>query len=173
MFDKRVKAIVAQVPSAMNWETRRRMNPERFDMVGELLIQDRIERYRTGKINYIKVVAPEGETCVLSQAESYSFFMEASKQAPNWRNQITLESLERQREFDPISLIHLIAPTPLLIIAAKDDTLIPLDAAVSAYNRALEPKSIKILTCSHFDIYTDPWVGEATTAAVDWFKTHL
>jgi len=149
------------------------MDPERFDKVGELLIQDRIERYRTGKINYINVVAPEGESCVLSQAESYEFFMEASKLAPNWRNQITFESLEKQREFDPISLIHLIAPTPLLIIAAEDDALIPLDAPASAHKRALEPKSIKILPCGHFDIYTDPWVGEATRTAIDWFKTHL
>jgi fermentation-respiration switch protein FrsA (DUF1100 family) len=173
IFDKRVKAIVAQAPSAMNWETRRGIDPERFDKVGELLIQDRINRYRTGTINYINVVAPEGEPCVLSQPESYAFLMEASKHAPNWRNQITFESLEKQREFDPISLIHLIAPTPLLIIAAEHDTLIPLDAPVSAYQRALEPKSLKILPCSHFDVYTEPWIGEAARAAVDWLKSQL
>ena len=173
IFDKRVKAIVAQVPSTSNWETRRRINKEKFDKVGELFIQDRIERYKTGKINYIKVVAPEGEPCVLSQAESYKFFMEGSKLAPNWRNQITYESLEKQREFDPISLIHQIAPTSLLIIAAEYDKLIPLNAPVSAYKRALEPKSIKILPCSHFDIYTEPWVGEAARAAIDWYKAHL
>ena len=93
--------------------------------------------------------------------------------APNWRNQITFESLEKQREFDPISLIHLIAPTPLLIIAAEYDNINPVDALVSAYKRALEPKSIKILPCSHFDIYNEPWVVEATRAAIDWFKAHL
>ncbi len=173
IFDKRVKAIVAQVPSTSNWETRRRNNKERFDKVSELYIQDRIERYRTGKIKYVKVVAPEGEPCVLSQAESYKFFMEANKLAPNWRNQITYESLEKQREFDPISLIHMIAPTSLLIIAAEYDELIPLKAPVSAYKHALEPKSIKILPCSHFDIYTEPWVVEAAKAAVDWYKAHL
>jgi len=173
IFDKRVKAIVAQVPSTMNWETRRRIDPERFDKVGELFIQDRIERYRTEKIKYIKVVAPEGESCVLSQAESYEFFMEASKLAPNWCNQITFESLEKQREFDPISLIHMIAPTPLLIIAAEYDKLILLNAPVSVYKRALDPKSIKILPCSHFEIYTEPWVVEADRAAVDWFKAYL
>jgi pimeloyl-ACP methyl ester carboxylesterase len=171
--DKRVKAIVAQAPSAMNWETRRGIDPERFDKVGELLIQDRIERHRTGTINYINVVAPEGESCVLSQPKSHEFMMKAGKHAPNWRNQITFESLEKQREFDPISLIHLITPTPLLIIAAEHDTLIPLDAPVSAYQRALEPKSLKKLPCGHFDVYTEPWIGEAARAAVDWFTSHL
>jgi hypothetical protein len=173
IFDKRVKAIVSQAPSTMNWETRHGIDPERFDKVGELLIQDRIESYRTGKINYIKVVAPEGESCVLSQDGCYDFYMEASKLAPNWRNQITFESLERQREFDPISLIHLISPTPLLIIAAEHDKLIPLDVPVSAYKRALEPKSIKTLPCGHFDVYSEPWIVEAAGAAVEWFKSHL
>ena len=173
IFDKRVKAIVAQAPSAMNWETRRGIDPERFDTVGDWLLQDRIQRYRTGTIKYIKVVAPDGEPCVLSQPESYAFLMAASQHAPNWRNQITLESLEKQREFDPISLIHLIAPTPLLIIAAEQDTLIPLDAPVAAYQRALEPKALKLLPCGHFDVYTEPWIGEAASAAVDWFQSHL
>ena len=173
IFDKRVKAIVAQVPSAINCEARRKMDPERWDKVGKWLIQDRIERYRTGKINYIKVVAPEGEPCVLSAPGTYEAYMEISKNAPNWSNQLTVESLEKQREFDPTSLIHMIAPTPLLMIPAEHDNLLPLDAVVSSYERALEPKSIKILPCAHFDVYTEPWAKEAVEAAVDWFKTHL
>jgi len=172
-FDKRVKAIVALVPSAMNCENRRGMDPERWDKVGEWLIQDRIKRYKTGKINYFKVVAPEGEPCVLSQPGTYEAFMELSKLAPNWRNQVTIESLEKQREFDPISLIHMIAPTPLLMIPAEYDNLIPIEFVVSAYERALEPKSIKILPCDHFGIYTEPWAIEAVEAAIKWFKSYL
>lgn len=173
MFDKRVKAIVALNPTAMNYDVRHRFNPERWDQLGELVLKDRIERYRTGKINYIKVVAPEGEPCVLSMPGAYEWFMEASKIAPNWRNQITMESLEKYREFDPISLIHLIAPTPLLMIAAEYDKLIPLNIPVSAYELAPEPKSLKILPCGHFDVLTEPWVVEAAGAAIDWFKAHL
>ncbi len=173
IFDKRVKAIVAQVPSAMNCEARRAMNPERWDSVGKWLIQDRTERYRTSKINYIKVVAPEGEPCVLSQPGTYEAYMDISKTAPNWRNQITVQSLEKQREFDPVSLIHMISPTPLLMIPAEHDNLLPLDPVVSSYERALEPKSIKILPCAHFDVYKEPWSVEAVEAAIDWFKTHL
>jgi len=173
IFDKRVKAIVAQVPSAINCEARRKMDSERWDKVGEWLIQERIERYKTGKVKYMKVVAPEGEPCILSIPGTYEAYMEIIKNAPNWRNQVTVESLEKQREFDPTSLIHMIAPIPLLMIPAEHDNGLPLDAVVSSYEHALQPKSIKILPCAHFDVYTEPWATEAVEAAVDWFKTHL
>ena len=39
-FDKRVKVVVAQVPSIITPDSRRSRNPEIWDRVGELLIQD-------------------------------------------------------------------------------------------------------------------------------------
>lgn len=33
-FDKRIKAVVVQAPSAVNWESRRSVDPERFDRLG-------------------------------------------------------------------------------------------------------------------------------------------
>jgi hypothetical protein len=109
-FDRRVRAIVAQVPSIINAESRRAMDPDKWDSVGEFLLQERIARYKTGTVNYMKVVAPEGEPCILPGKETYDAFMELKDLAPNWRNQITLESLEKIREFNPVSLIHLLAP---------------------------------------------------------------
>src|SRR5690349_4082089 len=47
-FDRRVKAVVAQVVSFLNPLARQAMNPARWASVGEFLLQDRRERYRTG-----------------------------------------------------------------------------------------------------------------------------
>lgn len=53
--DKRVKAVVAQVPSTLNPESRPTKDPEAWDRVGELMIEDRIQRYKTGSPNYMKM----------------------------------------------------------------------------------------------------------------------
>ncbi len=113
--DKRVKAVVAQVPSTLNPESRRRKDPEAWGRVKELLIEDRVRRCKTGSPNYMKVVAPEGESCVFPYKDAYEWYMEFWEFAPNWQNEVTLESLEKVREFDPVRLIHLMAPTALLL----------------------------------------------------------
>lgn len=172
-FDRRVRAVVAQVPSLTNAESRRAMDSDKWDSVGEFLLQDRIARYTTGTVNYMKVVAPEGEPCILPGKETYDAFMELKDVAPNWRNEITLESLEKIREFNPVSLIHLLAPTALLVIAAEKDSLITLDSVKAAYERAADPKELIVLPIKHFDIYQDPWLSRAANDAVAWFRKYL
>jgi hypothetical protein len=173
-FDKRIKAVVAQVPSVISPEARRRRDPEKYDKLGAFLIQDRMARYKTGLINYFKVVAPEEEPCVIGTTEAYEWFMQASRIAPNWCNQVTVESLEKEREYDPVGPIQLIAPTPLLLIGAEYDTLVPPDLVAAAYEHAFEPKSMVVLACRHFDVYNmEPWLSKAAGAALEWFTNHL
>jgi hypothetical protein len=172
-FDKRLKAVVAQVPAIFNPAYWHAMNPAKWNSDGEFLRRDRIERYKTGVVNYVKVVAPEGQPCVLPGKEAYDFFMSTPVTAPNWRNQLTVESLEKMREFDPVGSIHLISPTPLLLIPAENDGLIPLDAIKAIYEKVLEPKAISILPIKHFEIYREPWLSKAADAAINWFKKHL
>jgi fermentation-respiration switch protein FrsA (DUF1100 family) len=172
-FDKRVKAVVAQVPSAVNPESRRALDPERWDRVGKLLIQDRMERYKTGAVKYMKVVSPENEPCILPGRESYEGYMALSETAPNWRNEVTLESLEKMREFDPVSLVHLMAPTALLLIAGGKDSLIPIEAVKATYERARDPKAMSLLPMTHYEAYRDPWAAKSADVAIDWFREHL
>jgi fermentation-respiration switch protein FrsA (DUF1100 family) len=175
-FDKRVKAVVAQVPGVVQPPPMRRAgNPERWDRLGELLLRDRIERYRTGVVNYMKLVAPEGEQCYLPGKEAYDGYMAMKEKAPKWRNQITLESLERMREFDPVSSIQLMSPTALLLIPAEKESLIPsyLDAVKTVYEKARPPKNMIIPPIRHFQIYREPWLSKSADAAINWFKQHL
>ena len=172
-FDKRVKAVVAQVPSALNPESRRALDPERWDRVGKLLIEDRTERYKTGAVKYMKVVSPEDEPCLLPGQEAYEEYMALTKTAPTWRNEVTLESIEKMREFDPVSLIHLMAPTALLLIPGEKDSLIPMEAVRATYERAHEPKAISVLPITHFEAYIEPWLSKAADLAIEWFQMHL
>ena len=173
IFDRRVKAVVAQVPAIFSPGYRHAMNPAQWDTEDDLLLQDRIERYRNGAINYVKVVAPEGEPCMFPWKEAYDFFMSTKEFAPNWRNQLTMESREKIREFDTISSVHLLSPTPLLLITAENDSLVPYDTIMTVYNKISEPKAIANLPITHFDIYREPWLSKAAGTAINWYRKHL
>jgi len=84
-----------------------------------------------------------------------------------------LESLEKLREFDPVSLIHLMSPTALLLIAGENDNLIPIEAVRNTFERAREPKSLSVLPISHFMPYKEPWLSKFADLATDWFRKYL
>jgi acetyl esterase/lipase len=173
-FDKRVKAVVAQVPGIMNPTLRRAINPERWGRLGELLLRDRIERYKTGAVNYMKFVAAEGEPSYLPGKEAYDGYMAYKEKAPNWRNQITLESLEKMREFDAISSIELMSPTALLLVVAEKERLAtPIDVNRATFEKARPPKDMIVLPVGHFEMYREPWLSKSLDPAINWFKQYL
>ena len=175
-FDPRIKAAVAQVPAIGAWRqmvaTGQR---EDFDQMAGLLVLDRVVRFTAGAVNELKVVAPPGEPCVLAVPDAYEWFEKLGAElAPTWRNAVTLESLEQMLEYDPAGPIELISPTPLLMILAEGDSLIPVDVARAAFERAGDPKELVVLECGHFDVYAaEPWFSRAAGAATDWFVQHL
>jgi fermentation-respiration switch protein FrsA (DUF1100 family) len=174
-FDKRIKAAVAQVPLISGWENAQRlMRADVFAQFLQVLAQDRVQRYTTGSGNSIPVVAPEGQPAALPTPDSYEWFTHAGETvAPNWRNQVSLESMEKFVEYNPGANIHLISPTPLLLVVAGNDTLTPADLAIAAYERAREPKSLVIMNGAHFDAYTEPGLSQSAPPAVEWFKRYL
>jgi fermentation-respiration switch protein FrsA (DUF1100 family) len=172
-FDSRVKAVVAQEPAVFNPAAWHTIDPEKWLKDGESILDDRIRRYHDKTVKYVKVVAPEGEPCVLPGKEAYEYFMATRKTAPNWCNQITSESLEKMREFDPVSFVDLIPGIPVLFIPMENDGLIPMEITMQVYNRIPEPKKIIILPIRHFDVYFKPWMPKAADAAIEWYKKYL
>jgi fermentation-respiration switch protein FrsA (DUF1100 family) len=85
-----------------------------------------------------------------------------------------MESLEKFAEYDPTGPIHLVSPTPLLMILAEQDQIIPAALARSAFDRAGEPKELLALDCQHTDVYNvEPWMSQSADAATDWFTSNL
>ncbi|UCD08370.1 MAG: alpha/beta fold hydrolase [Dehalococcoidales bacterium] len=172
-FDKRVRAVVAQVPAIFNPVVRFGRNRDAWHNDSKTISQDRLERFRTGIINYIPIVNQPGQPCVLTGKEAYDFFMSTTDIAPNWRNQMTVESIEKMREFDVISSIELLSPTPIIFIPAENDGLISIESIVNVYNKISEPKSLVSLPITHFEIYSDPWLSKAANIASEWYQAHL
>ena len=174
-FDKRIKATVAMIPAINQYENFLTVMPKEafFGFLG-MLTADRQARYTSGQVNYMQLVAPPGEMGLMPN-EAYEFYTEAQRTvAPNWENRTTMESLEKFAEYDPTGPIHLVSPTPLLMIIAEQDQIIPAALARSAFERAEEPKELLALDCQHTDVYkVEPWLSRSADAATNWFKTHL
>ena len=94
--------------------------------------------------------------------------------APNWINQVTLESMENYVEYVPTANIELISPTPLLMVLAEQDSLIPVELARAAFDRAGYPKKLQSFPCGHFEVYeTEPWFSKAVSSMVEWYTEYL
>ena len=173
-FDRRVKCAVAQVPLVNAMENFRRLiRADNFPTIRAWLAADRMEQYTTGKVNYAPVVAPQGQPCALPTQDSYDWFIQTGEmRAPKWKNQQTVRSFELAFEYNPGANIHLISPTPFMMVVAQNDVLTPTDLAIEAFGRARDPKQLVIIPGGHFDAYVAGFEA-ASTPALGWLTQHL
>ena len=172
--DKRVKAVVAQVPAVGAWESYFAQLPsEQIAQISAVHAAARAERMKTGTILYAPVVAPPGQPGVMTAPGAYEFFTASARNAPRWENRVTVESLETGMYYDPTEFIELIAPVPLLMIIADDDVVTPTAVQKKAFERAREPKSLIVVPGQHFDPYVGPKHLQYATPAVAWFARYL
>ena len=174
-IDRRVKCVVSQVPLISGHALARRLVRSDF-LAGlhRMFEDDRRARYGGKSPAMIPVVSenPAGPAA-LPTSDSWTFFTEtARKRAPAWKNEVTLRSVEMFTEYEPGSYIAQVSPTPLMLVVCLRDHLTVADHALEAYERALAPKKLVTLDAGHFDAY-DAGFDQASSAAVDWFRTYL
>lgn len=81
--------------------------------------------------------------------------------------------MEAVRGFAATAYIQHIAPTPLFMTVAQDDTLCPVDLALEAYSRALEPKQLQIIPGGHFDGYRGKGFEKLLQRQVEFLRETL
>ena len=174
-FDRRIKVVVAQVPTIDPVkQIVHRSGRDGLERFMGMLAADRAQRFKDGTVNYAKIVGLPGESAVLNAPDAYDAMTRNAAKAPNWINQLTLESLESYVEYVPTASIELISPTPLLMVLAEQDSLIPIELARAAFDRAGDPKNLLVLPCGHFEVYeTEPWFSDAVSSMVEWYTKYL
>jgi uncharacterized protein len=175
-IDKRIKAAVSQVPLISGFRNVQRL--VRSDFLPGLRAgfdADREARFAGKEPGMIPVVAEDPlAPSALPTPESWQWFTETGRtRAPSWANEVTVRSVEMLMEYEPISYIERVSPTPLLLVVGAGDVLTPADLALEAYERAREPKKLVILPGGHFGAYTGPDFELSSSAARDWLVTHL
>lgn len=174
-IDRRVRAVVSQVPLVSGWRNVLRL--VRADLVAQfrsMFDTDREARAAGKEPQMVPVVNddPLGPAA-LPTPDSFEWFTETGRtRAPAWRNEVTLRSVEMLTEYEPGVYIDRISPTPLLLVVGAADHLTVADEALAAYNQAREPKRLVLLPGGHFDAYTADF-ETASGAAADWFRDHL
>lgn len=173
-IDKRIRCVVAQVPTISGYQSwLRRTRPEQIAGIQAALAADN-ERVYAGIPPALSPVIPESEGGQgrYSSPDAVAFFSRPESKPATWRNEITLRSNEMARDYEPGSYITRVSPTPLLMIVSDADTVTFTDLALHAYEQALEPKRLVLLAGEHFTPYLGTF-AQASGAAKEWFLTHL
>ena len=174
-IDRRVKAVVAQVPLVSGSANVAELVRADFRAsFREQFDADRAARFAGDPPAMVPVVAEDPlAPSALPTPDSWAWFTETGKtRATAWRNEVTLRTVEMLGEYEPGAYIGRISPTPLLMIVAREDHLTPAHLAIDAYEHARQPKKLVILPSGHFDAYTSGFTG-ASGPARDWFVEHL
>jgi len=177
-IDRRVKAVVGQVPFISG--SRQHQAMVRVDVVPvthEAFAADRRARARGEDPVVIPLVDidPSVQTG-LPVLSAYEYFYSpggAAERDPDWVNEITLRSVEYLAGYEPAWYLPRISPTPLLMVIAPDDGLVPGEWAFAAYETALHPKKLVTVPGNHFGAYQGKGRDIASSAARDWFVEHL
>jgi uncharacterized protein len=154
--DRRVKCVVSQIPAISGFKAFQR-GVRRDGQAAALKAQDedREQRFLGKPPETFKVVSDDpAESCAMSGTAAYEYFMDQARIAPNWKNYMTLRSLDLYRGVENSVFTQWISPTPLLMIVALDDELASPDLALDAYVQAKEPKKLVLLPGNHFTPYT-------------------
>ena len=102
----------------------------------------------------------------------------------NIGGEILLQSAEAVAEFAPESVLHRMAPRPILFIHAESDSSVPASESVSMYERCGEPKALWLLPESyskgHYGLFQGqnvdsdetPW-ARFTRPIIGWLHEHF
>ncbi len=171
--DRRVKCVAVQVPTISGRESGLRRVP--MNKVGELTRafgEDRARRMKGDAPAMRPLVGELADQPLYPSGEARDWFLGCGPQTANWRNEVTLRSMEYARAYEPGIYVAHISPTPLLMIVGLEDHVTCTDLQLDAYNRALEPKKLVLLKGGHFAPYTEEF-EPSSAAARDWFVAHL
>jgi len=110
----------------------------------------------------------------MPQPESTEWFLRVGGPGTNWENRILLGATpEGAPAFDPGLAVAHIAPTPLLMVVASDDTLAATDVALAAFERAGSPKQLELVEGHHFVDYDGDAFDRVAQVMRDFFVAQL
>jgi len=179
--DRRVRAVVANVPFASLPDTAQRLaDPGAFAAIRAALLDESGggPADAAGEaMGPLAVVAEEGVDLppFLAFPEASEWFLRVGGAAGSgWQNRVTLRNcFGTVPAFDPGVCASHLAPTPLLMVVASDDRLAPTQGALQAFERAGEPKRLELVDGDHFVPYAGAGFAKAVAAMREFLLAHL
>ncbi|GAB3987400.1 alpha/beta hydrolase [Actinoallomurus acanthiterrae] len=172
--DRRLKAVVAQVPTISGVEqAKRRVAPENIAALEAAFDADERAQLAGEPPRTQTLVSADPSVAASYRAQdAIEFYLQELPEGTRWDNTVTVRSTRKARMYEPGAFIDRISPTPLLMIVGREDTVTLTDTGLAAYNRALEPKQLVMIPGGHFAPYTTE-IARASGAATAFFRSHL
>jgi fermentation-respiration switch protein FrsA (DUF1100 family) len=171
--DRRLRAVVAQVPTISGYQqSLRRVAPDQVAELEAAFADDERSQFRGGPLATQAVVSAVPAVRAAYRAPDAIAFYNQPAPAGVWDNVVTLRSSRAACMYEPGTWISRVSPTPLLMVVGLHDTITLTDLALGAYEAALQPKKLVTIDGGHFDPYVSQF-AEASSAAVAWFTEHL
>jgi len=171
--DRRIRAVVAQVPTISGFEQGlRRIPPDAIPALENAFAEDERAQLRGEPPRRQLIVSADPPVPASYRSKDAIDFYLQPIPPGIWENSVTSRSTRAARMYEPGIWVPRVSPTPLLMVVALNDTITVTDLALAAYERALEPKKLVTIQGGHFD----PYLGQFPTssaAAVAWFLEHL
>jgi dienelactone hydrolase len=171
--DRRLRCVVAQVPTISGYEQGlRRIPPEAVAALEEAFAEDERAQARGDAPRYQAIVnANPTVPASYRGQDAIDFYLQPIREGI-WENKVTVRSTRAARMYEPGAWIGRVSPTPLLMVVALEDTITVTNLALDAYERALQPKRLELVPGGHFDPYLARF-SQTSRAALDWFREHL
>jgi uncharacterized protein len=175
-LDRRVRAVVSQVPLISGFRNIERLNTaEGFSGLLGALDAERAARFGGASGDVLPVCSddPAGVAAFPGRT-TYDYFHHYVEKglSPSWRNEVTLRSIDLALAYDVTPYLPRIAPTPLLMIITDDDTTTPTDLSLEAFNTAREPKQLVVLPGHHYRVYLELF-PQTSKLAADFLRARL
>ena len=174
-LDRRIKCVVSQVPYLHGPATMDLVLPLEGRREFEQMLETERCALAAGQPPTLTTVCSDDASKPLHSASrlSWAYFNHyVAAGRALWPNAVTLRSLELRLDYDALGAIARVAPTPLLMIVASEDTITPTSIALAAFASAHEPKQLVLIPGHHYRPYLEAF-AQASQAARDWFVKHL
>lgn len=169
--DGDIAATISQVPFSGMPEGAPKPPAGTLLKMGLMMTADRIKTALTGKPIYLPVVGPQGSAAVLNTPECEPGYLAIIPRNETFHNQIPVSSLGLMMTYDPLGAAASVK-CPALVIAGRDDSLIPVEQAQTMASR-LPKGEFRILECDHFAPYLGEWFEKNIAIQIDFLKTNL
>ncbi|KAK2043974.1 alpha/beta-hydrolase [Colletotrichum somersetense] len=159
-LNKNIAAVIAQLPFISGeWVALKATKPPAG------LVLERGHAVAVGQPTLIPSLPDSAEEvtngtskAVLADPSTIPFMEEITRRGYTWERRVTAQSMANCHLFEPLAYIHRIAPTPLLMVVADNDTVTGTPIQLEAFEKARQPKKLHIL---HGEDHFSPYLGEA------------
>ncbi|MBI9092770.1 MAG: alpha/beta fold hydrolase [Desulfobacterium sp.] len=150
--DDDISAVVTQVPYVSSFSSLRMKSVKDIVLSSVYGVYDLVRAVLCLSPHYSPAVGRPGVFAALNTEESYPGYMSIAGDDLTWENKIASRGFLKMARYNPIQKAGKVN-APVLVMAARYDSLIPVDAVVTL-SENLPKGELVVVDCNHFAPYS-------------------